>query len=226
MIFGYVRISTKQQSAERQIRNIQKEYPNAYIFQEAYSGTTMERPMWKKLYSRLQSGDVVVMDSVSRMSRSAIDGFKIYEELYSKNIDLIFIKEPQINTTTYKRAKENAIPLTNTSIDYILNGINKYLLELAREQIRLAFEVAQKETDDLHQRTREGIFSAKLRGKRPGHRKNTPLIHKKSILCKELILKHAKDFGGTLKDTEIMKMASCSRKTYYKYKRELIAGHC
>ena len=225
MIYGYVRVSTKQQSAERQIRNIKKDYPEAYIFQEAYTGTTMDRPMWRKLYSRLKDSDCVVMDSVSRMARNSDEGFKVYEELYSKNIDLIFLKEPQINTTTYKKAKDKVIPLTHTKVDFILEGINRYLLELAKEQIILAFEVAQKEVDDLHQRTKEGIITAKLNGKRPGHRKNTPLIHKKSIECKEIILKHSKDFGGTLKDVDVMKMCKCTQKTYYKYKKELLEGH-
>jgi len=225
MIYGYVRVSTKQQSAERQIRNIKKDYPEAYIFQEAYTGTTMDRPMWRKLYTRLKSGDCVVMDSVSRMARNSDIGFKVYEDLYSRNIDLIFLKEPQINTTTYKKAKERAIPLTNTTVDYILEGINKYLLELAREQIILAFDVAQKEVQDLHQRTKEGIITAKLNGRTPGHRINTPLIHKKSIECKELILKYSKDFRGSLKDVDVIKLCRCTPKTYYKYKKELLEGH-
>lgn len=226
MIYAYIRISTKSQNPERQIRNIKSKYPNAYIFQESFTGKTMDRPMWQKLYARLKEGDTVVMDSVSRMSRNAEEGFKIYEELFSKNIELIFIKEPHINTSTYKKAKEKTIPLTNTTVDYILSGINRYLLELAREQIFLAFEVAQKEVDDLRMRTKEGLLTAKLAGKIPGHRKNTPLIHKKSIECKELILRHSKQFGGSLKDCEIMKMVNCSKKTFYKYKKELIAGHC
>ncbi len=221
MIYGYTRISTKRQSIDRQIRNIKSAYPEAYIIQEAYTGTKIDRPNFSRLLCRLRVGDTIVFDSVSRMSRNAEEGFKLYEELYSKNIDLIFLKEPQINTTTYKTAKEKAIPLTNTSVDYILEGINKYLMELAREQISLAFEVAQKEVDDLHQRTKEGLITAKLNGKRLGHSKNTPLITKKSIECKKMILKHSKDFGGSLSDIECIELCNCSRKSFYKYKQEL-----
>lgn len=225
MIYAYARISTKQQSIERQIRNLLKAYPEAMVIQDTYSGTTMDRPMWRKLYSKLKPGDTVVFDSVSRLARNSDEGFKTYEELYSNNVELIFLKEPQINTTTYKKAKEKAIPLTNTTVDYILEGINKYLLVLAREQIILAFEVAQKEVDDLHQRTREGIMTAKLNGKRPGHRKNTPLIHKKSIESKSLILKYSKDFGGMMKDNDLIKLCGVSKKSFYKYKKELMGGH-
>ena len=222
MIFGYVRISTKKQSIERQIRNIKNAYPNALILEESYTGTTMERPMWKKLIAKLKSGDTVVFDSVSRMARNAEEGYRTYENLYSLGIDLIFIKEPQINTTTYKKAKQNAIPLTNTTVDFILEGINKYLLELARQQIILAFEVAQKEVDDLHQRTKEGLMTARLNGKVLGHRKNQPLIHKQSIDDKKTILKYCRYFGGNLSDAECLKLCKCCRKTFYKYKKELI----
>ena len=139
MIYGYVRVSTRTQSIDRQIRNIRKEYPSAIIVQESYTGTTMNRPAWSKLYNKLKPGDIVVFDSVSRMARNSDEGYKTYEDLYNNNVDLIFLKEPQINTITYKKAKENAVPMTNTSVDYILEGVNKYLLELAKEQIVLAF---------------------------------------------------------------------------------------
>ena len=89
------------------------------------------------------------------MSRNAQEEFEIYEELYSKGVDLVFLKEPHINTETYKTALENNIKLTGTNVDFILEGINKYLFSLAKEQIRLAFEQAEKEVKDLQQRTRE-----------------------------------------------------------------------
>ena len=66
-IYGYCRISTAKQSIDRQIRNIKAEYPTAHIVQEAYTGTSIFRPEWLKLYRILKSGDMVVFDSVSRM---------------------------------------------------------------------------------------------------------------------------------------------------------------
>ena len=71
MTYGYARISTKQQSIERQIRNISAAFPDARIYREAYTGTKIERPEFEKLLKRLKSGDTVVFDSVSRMSRDA-----------------------------------------------------------------------------------------------------------------------------------------------------------
>lgn len=220
-IYGYARISTSKQNIERQVRNIEREYPRAVIIREAYTGTKLDRKAWGKLFSTVRAGDTIVFDSVSRMSRNADDGFAAYEELYTRGVDLVFLKEPHISTATYKRVLERSVPMTGTSVDYILAGINRYLLELAREQIRLAFEQAEKEVEDLHQRTKEGIETARLNGKQIGQRQGAKLTTKKSMSAKEVITRHSKDFGGTLLDAEVMKLAGLARNTYYKYKREL-----
>ena len=220
-LYGYVRISTKKQNIERQIRNIKKEYPTAVILQDEYTGTTLARPAWDKLMKVVKEGDIIIFDSVSRMSRNAEEGFAVYENLFNKKIELVFLKEPQINTQTYKSALQNVIPMTGTAVDYILDGINKYLMELAKEQIRLAFEQAEKEVEDLHQRTREGIVTARLNGKQIGGKAGVRLTTKKSIIAKEIIKTHSKDFGGTLSDSECIKLAGVSRNTFYKYKSEI-----
>ena len=223
MIYGYTRISTKQQSIERQIRNIKDLYPNAVIIEEVYTGTKIYgRKEFDKLLKKVKSGDTIVFDSVSRMSRNAEEGFKLYEELFNKGIELIFIKEAHINTTTYKQALKSNIQLTGTTVDFILEGINKYLLALAKEQIKLAFIQSEKEVKDLQQRTKEGIETARLNGKQIGQIKGTKLITKKSIESKEQIKKYSKDFDGTLKDVEVMKLIGVARNSYYKYKKELV----
>ena len=220
-MYGYCRISQKKQSIERQIRNIKEAYPEAVIIEEAFTGTKIDRPEWNKLYKKAKSGDTIIFDSVSRMSRNAEDGFNTYEELYNRGINLVFLKEPHINTDTYKKSLTGLVSMTNTNVDFILEGINKYLLALAKEQIRLAFEQAEKEVEDLHQRTKEGIETAKLAGKQIGKRKGDTWETKKSKEVKQIILKHSKDFNGTLADVDVMKLVGVARKTYYKYKKEL-----
>ena len=223
MIYGYTRISTKQQSIERQIRNIKELYPNAVIIEEVYTGTKIYgRKEFDKLLKKVKSGDTIVFDSVSRMSRNAEEGFELYQELFNRGIELIFIKEAHINTTTYKEALKNNIQLTGTTVDFILEGINKYLLALAKEQIKLAFIQSEKELKDLQQRTKEGIETARLNGKQIGQVKGTKLITKKSIQAKEQIQKYSKDFNGTLKDAEAIKLIGIARNSYYKYKKELV----
>ena len=221
MIYGYCRISTKQQNIERQERNIAKAFPDAKIEREAFTGTTTSRPVFNKLLKRLKSGDTLVFDSVSRMSRNADEGFELYEKLYSDGINLVFLKEPHINTETYKSALSNNLQMTGTDVDFILEGVNRYLMALAKTQIRLAFEQAEKEVTDLHQRTREGIETARSNGKQIGQKPGAKLTTKKSIAAKAIIMKHSKDFNGSLSDAEVMKLAGLARNTYYKYKREL-----
>ena len=222
-IYGYCRISTNKQSIERQHRNIQEIYPNAIIINEVFTGTKIEgRREWSKLLKQIKQGDTIVFDSVSRMSRDAKEGFKLYKELFNKGVELVFIKEPHINTTTYKEAINGGIDLTGTIVDSILEGINKYLLALAEQQIKLAFEQSEKEVKDLQQRTKEGIEIARLNGKQIGQVKGNKLTTKKSIQAKEIILKHSKDFRGTLSDSDVIKLCGISRNSYYKYKKELV----
>ena len=221
-IYAYCRISTKDQSIERQIRNAKNLYEEAIIVEEVYTGTKLEgRTKWNNLYKDLKPGDKVIFDSVSRMSRNAEEGFKLYKDLFDKGIELEFIKEPHINTSTYKKAINGGIELTGTMVDSILEGINKYLLALAEEQIKLAFIQSEKEVMDLRQRTKEGMETARLNGKQIGLKEGTKLTTKKSIQAKQTILKHSKDFNGTLKDSDVMKLCGISRNSYYKYKKEL-----
>ena len=77
----------------------------------------------------------------------------------------------------------------------------------------------------MHQRTKEGIQTARLNGKQIGQKQGAKLTTKKSIAAKKEILKHSKDFSGTLSDTDTMKIVGLSRNTYYKYKKELKQGN-
>lgn len=223
MTYGYARISRASQNIERQIRNIKDFDSDAIIFQEAFTGTKQDRPQWLKLIKRLKAGDTVIFDSVSRMSRNADDGFADYENLYNKGINLIFIKERHIDTATYRNALSQQIASTGNEIaDTYIEATNKVLMILVKQQIKLAFEQAQKEVDDLHKRTSEGMRTAAINGKKIGRKKGTEVETKKSIEAKKIIQKHSIDFGGSLTDKEVMSMiGAISRNTYYKYKREL-----
>lgn len=221
-VYGYCRISRRTQNIERQQRNILAAYPKAQLFCEAYTGTkTAGRKQFERLLDRVREGDTIVFDSVSRMSRNAEEGFEIYKSLFDKGVNLVFLKERHIDTDTYKQALEKTVPLTGTAVDHILKGVNLYLMELAREQIRLAFEQAQKEVDDLHERTKEGIETARQAGKQIGQVKGKKLTTKKSIAMKEKMRLMSKDFDGNMTDKMVMETLGIARNTYYKYKREM-----
>lgn len=222
-VYGYCRISRKEQSIERQIRNILGEYPNAIIIQEAYTGTKVcGRKEFEKLIRIAKDGDTIVFDSVSRMSRNAEDGIALYEQLYHSGIQLVFLKEHYIDTATYERALSEGIAMTGTNIDIILSAINEYLKVLRREQIVTAFAQAEKEVTDLRQRTKEGIETARRNGKQIGTQKGKKLTTKKSIDAKKLIQKYNKDFNGSLNNQETWTLIGISKMTFYKYKRELV----
>jgi DNA invertase Pin-like site-specific DNA recombinase len=222
MVYGYCRISTRQQSIDRQIRNIKSAFPDSCIVQEVYTGTKIERPEWKKLLKRIKEGDTVIFDSVSRMSRNADEGIQTYFQLMEKGINLVFLKEGYIDTDTYKSAVSQSISCTGNDIaDIYIEATNRVIRLLAEKQIRKAFEQSEKEVQDLHQRTKEGIETARLNGKQIGIPEGKKLTTKKSIACKAVIREHSIDFSGTLNDADCMKLTGLSRNTYYKYKREI-----
>ena len=113
MTYGYCRISTKKQNIERQERNIKAAYPEALICKEVYTGTKSDRKEWNKLLKALKPADTVVFDSVSRMSRNAEEGFETYERLYNAGVNLAFLKEPHINTDTYKPVSYTHLATSN-----------------------------------------------------------------------------------------------------------------
>ncbi len=221
IIYGYARISRKEQSVDRQIRNIKSAFPDSVIIQEAYTGRKMDRPEWNKLYGKVKPGDVIVFDSVSRMSRSADEGVETYFALYDRGVKLVFLKEQYINTDTYSENLRDKIELQGTDEDEIFKGLNNYFRRLAARQIRIAFEQAEKEVQDLRQRTREGIETARLNGKQIGQKTGNKLKIKKENPSKELIVKYSRDFDGSNTDAECIKLIGISRNTYYKYKREI-----
>lgn len=221
-IYGYCRISKKTQNIDRQIDNIKAVYPKAIIYKEAWTGTKMDRPEFTKLMKKVQQGDTIVFDSVSRMSRYADGGIKLYFKLYEKGINLVFLKEGYINTEVFDSTSKQMISTTGNDIaDIYIEATNRVIKLLAKKQIEKAFEQAQKEVDDLHERTSEGMKKAKERGSRIGTQKGDSWETKKAKVAKEVIKKHNVYFGGTLNNEETWKLAGINRMSFYKYKKEL-----
>lgn len=229
MIYGYCRISTRQQNIERQIRNIQAKYPEAIIIKEVFTGSKQSRPEWNKLYKHLKKEDLIVFDEVSRMSRNAEEGFSTYKELYEKGVDLEFLKENHINTQSYKSALqkvtvvsiESGDKATDNLVNSIMDAINEFVLSKIESDIYAAFENAQRELDYLHKRTKEGMETARLNGKQIGQKQGIKFNVKKKEPIKAEIVAKSKDFNGTYTDSDLIKVLGIARNTYYKYKREL-----
>ena len=230
-IYGVVRISTQKQNMIRQIRNIKAAYPDAAIIKDVYTGTKLKgRKEFEQLISRAKENDIFVFDSVSRMCRNADEGCELYEQLFYRGISLIFLQEPHINTDVYKQSLNNQISLriqtgnlaTDELMNTIIDALNKFSLDLAKQQIRIAFEQAEKEVQDLHQRTKEGMETARLNGKQIGQKPGSTLHVKKKEPMKKQIRALSKDFDGNNTDLQVMKITGLAKNTYYKYKKELL----
>lgn len=228
MIYGYARVSTREQKISRQIKNIQRYASDARIYKDHYTGTRIDRPEFEKLLRKVQTDDTIVFDEVSRMSRNAEEGFGLYKQLFEQGVELVFLKEPHINTDSYRAAMNIALPSVQTGddatkelVESVLGAVHRFMLTKVESDIRKAFEQAQKEVDLLHQRTREGMQVAKEQGKQIGNAKGVKLTTQKSKEAKKIIREHCVTFGGTLKDTDCRKLAGVSRNTYFKYKKEL-----
>lgn len=236
-IIGICRKSRANQNIERQVRNIQNKYPNARIIKITCSGAKVigykdfEKVIKEVKENKKHKNYKLVFDSASRMSRDSEGGCELYEDLFNHNVSIEFLKEPQINTDVFRKTLNNQIELqaktgneaTDKLINTVIQALNDYTIALAKEQIKKVFDEAETELKNIHQRTSEGLLTAKLNGKRVGTPKGTKLTTKKSIEAKEIIIKHYKVFGnGTLNATETMKLAGIDKNTFYKYKRELL----
>lgn len=231
MIVGYARVSTPKQKLRRQIDNLKAAYPDIVIISEVFTGSTDNRPKWKKLMRQCRSGVVskLVFDEVSRFSRNAEEAIVEYKELYNLGIELEFLKEPHINSKIYRDASERKIEIATDGMDTetanlintVIGGLNDYLLSVAEKQIYLAFEHAQKERELLSQRTSEGLKKAKLMGSKVGRQKGEKLVTKKSKRAKRIIRKHYELFGGELSATQCYTIAQITKSTFYRYLNEM-----
>lgn len=228
-IYGYARVSTKSQKLERQVENLLKYEPTITILKEKYTGTTTDRPVFNKLLKRVKEGDTIIFDSVSRMSRDAEEGFQIYKDLFKKGVNLIFLNEPHINTSVYAKALGQRVDLGADTelIKEVELFINRILDILAKEQIQIAFNQAEKEVKDIQTRVKEGIRTAREKAEEKGEEfkigrpVGTKINNPKANILKQQIFEMSKDFNGNKKDTELLQTLNISRNTYYKYKKEL-----
>ena len=140
-IFGYARVSTEEQNLDRQLDAL-KNYGVDYIYNEKITGTKKNRPELVKMLDRMTEGDIVVIESLSRLGRSTKDLIDLTESFNSKGVNLVSLKE--------------AID-TNTSTGKLL--------------FTLMSAIAQFERDTIAERTREGLQAARARGRLGGRPK-------------------------------------------------------
>lgn len=154
---GYVRVSSKDQSLDRQIEQLKKSEID-YLYQEKASGSNMNRPQLKELLDFIRVDDVVVVTELDRLSRKADDITKIINVIKSKGATLEVLSLPSTQGIENKVLKE--------LINNLIIEIYKYQAEAERVKIR--------------ERQQQGIEIAKAKGRYKGRKrkfsKNSPQL--------------------------------------------------
>lgn len=179
MIIGYARVSTQEQNLDRQMDHL-KEANCEKIFCEKFTGTKKERPELDRLLEHIRPGDTIIISDLTRLSRSTKDLFKIVEQIEQKGANIKSLKEIWMDTTT----PQGKLMFT------IFSGISQF------------------ERDLTSQRTKEGLSSARARGRKGGR----PSLENSKI---NLALKMY--YSNDYSISEISKATGLSKTTFYRY---------
>jgi len=186
MLIGYARVSKIEQNLDRQMDMLVKYgVDERNIYNEKMTGTKADREQLNKMIDELKEGDTVVIADLTRVSRSTKDLLNIVDMIKGKGASIKSIKDTWLDTTSD-------------------NPYNSFLLTVMSG-------MAQLERDLISQRTKEGLASAKARGRsggRPSER------NEKADLVGMLYKEH-------YKIVDIVKQTGLSRATVYRVLSDL-----
>lgn len=141
MIIGYARVSKEEQNLNRQIDQL-KAYGAEKIIKEKYTGTHKDRPGINTLFELLRPGDSLVVESISRLGRNTLDILLLIQELTTKKVQFISLKE-NMNTST----------------------------PTGKAMLQMMSVIAELERNLLADRVKEGITASQKRGVKMGRPK-------------------------------------------------------
>ena len=192
-IYGYVRVSTKEQKEDRQILAMEEVHvPIENIYVDKQSGKDFNRPMYQKMLRKLKKDDLVYIKSIDRLGRDYKEILEQWRVLTKeKKVDLVVIDMPMLDTRLGK--------------DLMGTFLSDIVLQV------LSF-VAENERKNIKQRQREGIEAAKLRGVQFG-RPETPMPENFSKVYEQWM---KKEINGT----EAAKRCNITRATFYRRAKE------
>lgn len=164
-IYGYIRVSTKDQNEDRQKIALQgQNIPDSCLYMDKQSGKDFNRPQYLELLKKLQQGDLLYVMSIDRLGRNYEDILDQWQQI-TKTIgaDIVVLDMPLLDTRTGK--------------DLLGTFIADLVLQI------LSF-VAESERINIRQRQKEGIAAAKARGVRFGRPAN-PFPENFPIACEK-----------------------------------------
>lgn len=192
-VYGYVRVSTKDQNEDRQLIALQEmSIPEKNIFVDKQSGKDFKRPMYKRMLRKIKKDDLLYVKSIDRLGRNYAEILEQWRILTKeKGIDIVVLDMPLLDT---RRGKD----LMGTFLSDIVLQV-------------LSF-VAENERTNIRQRQAEGIAAAKMRGVRFGRpEKSVPENF-------EEIVKEWEQRKITIK--EVVEKCNMSEATFYRRLRE------
>lgn len=199
----YLRASTKDQDANRakvalESFAVDKGLSIVSVYAENISGTKLNRPQLLTLLNTAQSGDVLLVESVDRLSRlSQADWSKLKDTIKDKGLRLVVADLP----TSWQMASEGIA-------GEVMRVINDMLVELMATMARL-------DQEKRVERINQGLANKRAADpewKPSGKGKNTALREQVT----SLMAKHPKASAD-----EVAKMAECGVATVYRIKREI-----
>lgn len=194
MIYGYVRVSTREQKEDRQLIAMSERGVSAEnIFIDKQSGKDFNRENYIKLIKKLKKGDMLIIKSIDRLGRNyneIIEQWRIITKV--KNADIAVIDMPILDTAKNK-------DLLGTLISDLVLQLLSYVAENERKNIR--------------QRQAEGIAAAKIRGVKFGR--------PKKYKAEDYVELYERLKRKELTQKQAMKMMGVCRGTYYRVINEI-----
>ncbi|WP_203249297.1 recombinase family protein [Sporosarcina beigongshangi] len=198
MIFGYARVSSKNQNLSRQLQEL-KEYGCDRIYQEKQSGKDFERPVYREMRSKMRFGDVLIVHDLSRFGRNKQEIMDEWEALIEEEIDIVVLNMPILDTRKYKELE---------GVGQLVSDLVLTLLSWMVEEERTRIRIAQ----------REGIEIAKKHGKFRGGKKryHKDAEGKDRVIFNEVV----RCLSENVSVMDIHRQTGLSRNTIYSIKRE------
>lgn len=191
--FAYIRVSSRDQSENRQLDSLKGLKIDEIIIEKASGKNFVSREKYQQMKSQLRSSDLLVVKSIDRFGRNYTQICKEWESIINMGVDIQVLDMPILNT------RDNQNGLTGRLITDIV--------------LKLLGYVAERERDNIKTRQAEGIASAKSRGVKFG--RPTSGIPKDFIRCYELYKQ------GLIKVKDVMSMCNIAKSTFYKYAQSI-----
>jgi DNA invertase Pin-like site-specific DNA recombinase len=200
MIFGYARVSSKDQNLERQVKDLTS-FGCDRIYEEKQSGKDFSRPVYQEMRSKMRFGDVLVVQDLSRFGRNKEEIRNEWKALMKEEVDIVVLNMPILDTRKYRQLEGMGQLVT----DLVLTLLS-WMVEDERQRIKIA--------------QREGIEIAKQQGKFKGGTKryHAGATGKDKVIYDRIV--HLLQSGMSVMD--VHREVDVSRNTIYRIKNELI----